>query len=106
MEFKIPVTKEGLTKAILMVLNFKLNLTSHEIDVLSIMINHKIDVIDTSTRELLRKIMDKNKFDINNYIKQLKGKKIILVEDKLLYLNPAITKLVDNDEFNFKFITE
>lgn len=101
-EFK--VDRDSFSKAVLTILNFQLKLSELEIEMLSVMLSHNITKIDTSTREMLRKVLNRNKFDINNYIKRLKEKKFILTkEDKSLYINPNISALMNFKTFIFKF---
>lgn len=107
MEYKIPVTKDNVCNAILTILNFHLKLSEFEIKMISILLQNKISTIDTSARDLLRKVLDKDKFSINNYVKRLVDKNIILKEDKTkkLYIDPTIIKLTNEKEINFKFIS-
>ena len=60
-------------------------------------------VLTSATRVLLRDKLDKTKFDINNYIKRLKEKKLIIVkEDKSLHINPNIIELMKFKTITFK----
>lgn len=106
MEYRIKVNKDNIYKGILTLFNFTFKLSELELDLISVMLQHKINTIDTTSRELLRKVMNKSKFDINNHIKRLKIKKIILQEDKKLYLNPNIVNVCNIKEVTFKFIEE
>lgn len=100
-EFK--VDRDSFSKAVLTILNFQLKLSELEIEILSVMLSHNITKIDSATRVLLRDKLDKTKFDINNYIKRLKEKKLIIVkEDKNLHINPNIIQLVKFKTFIFK----
>jgi len=106
MEYKIKVNKDNIYKGILTLFNFTFKLSELEIDLISVMLQNKISTIDTTSREILRKVMNKSKFDINNYIKRLKEKKIILQDDKKLYINPSIITICGINEVTFKFILE
>ena len=100
-EFK--VTKDSVSKVILTILNFQLKLSDLEVDMLSVMLSHNITKIDAATRVLLRDKLDKTKFDINNYIKRLKEKKLIIIkEDKSLHINPNIVELMKFKTITFK----
>ncbi len=108
MEFKIPVTKDNIYRGVLTVLNFQLKLSELELDMLSVMLKNGVTTVDINTRELIRKVMNRDKFSTNNYIKRLKDKKVILQEDtnKRLYVNPSIISLVKNEIITFKFIKD
>lgn len=107
MEQVIPVTKETLHKAILMLVNvpFNLRLSNLEIDILSTWLQHKTYKIDIDARDLIRKVLNKGKFNTNNYIKRLKAKGIIVqAEDsKELFLNPKLAHIVNSTSITFKF---
>ena len=104
--FKIPVNKDNIYYGILTVANFALKLTDIEIQILSILLKEKIETIDVKVRETLRKVMNKDKYIINNYIKRLKEKGMLLQETKpkKLYINPNIKELTKSDVITFKFI--
>ena len=104
MEFKIPVTQESLCKAVLTILNFKLGLSEKEVEVLAVMLNNKITVVDSSARLLIRKVLDRDKFSTNNYIKRLKDKKILIQNGKTLSINPSIIALTSETTLTFNFI--
>ena len=55
MEYNIPVEKKDYYKAMLMVINFNLNLSNLEMDILSILLNNKLRVVNIDARDLLRK---------------------------------------------------
>lgn len=100
-EFK--VTKDSVSKVILTILNFQLKLSDLEVEMLSVMLSHNITKVDSAARVLMRDKLDKTKFDINNYIKRLKEKKLIIVkEDKSLHINPNIVELMKFKIFTFK----
>lgn len=107
METRIPVTKDSIYKAILMLSNvpFNLNLSKLEIDIVSTWLQYKVYVIDIGARDLIRKVLDKDKFNTNNYIRRLKSKGIIVQADdsKKLYLNPKLAQIVNTDTITFKF---
>lgn len=107
MEKRIPVTKDNMYKAILMLANvpFNLNLSNLEIDIVSTWLQYKTYVIDISARDLIRKVLDKDKFNTNNYIRRLKAKGVIVqaTDSKKLYLNPNLATIVNTDTITFKF---
>ena len=104
MEYKIPVTKDNICKAIITVLNFKLGLSPIEVDILSIMLNNKITIVDTHARGIIRTVLDRDKYSTNNYIKRLKDKKIILQDGRKLFINPTIIALCAEKIISFNFI--
>lgn len=105
MEYKIPVKSRDYHKALLMVLNFNLNLSNLELDIVSTLLNYNIEVVDIEAREIIRKELDKGKFNINNYIARLKDKGILIVKpaDKALYVNPMIMDIVRDNKVSFEF---
>ena len=105
MNYPININKESYHKAMLMILNFKLNLSNMEIDMLSTLLKNGITIIDTDARDLIRKVLNKDKFITNNYIKRLRNKHVLLSKDndKKLYINPSILEIVKDREVSFKF---
>jgi len=101
----ITVKTQDYHKAMLMILNFTLNLSNMEMDMLSIWLNHGITVVDTNARDLVRKILDKDKFITNNYIKRLKNKGILIIKpaDKQLYINTGILDVMKDKKVSFEF---
>ncbi len=106
MEHKIPVTKEGYCKAMLLLMNFTLNLRKFEIDIMTVILSHGIEQVTTDTRDLIRKILNKDKFNTNNYINRLKAKGILLPtsEDRVLQVNPSILDLIKDKKVSFEFV--
>jgi predicted transcriptional regulator len=105
MEYKIPVENKDYHKGILMILNFNLNLSELEMDIVSTLLNNNIEVVDTTAREIIRKELNKSKFNTNNYITRLTDKGILVVKpgDKKLYLNPSLVEIVKDKRVSFEF---
>lgn len=105
MDYKIPVNNESYHKAILMALNFSLNLSKMEIDMVATLLNYNKLIVDTESREILRKALDKDKYIINNYIQRLRNKNILVIRpaDKNLYLNPSLIEIVKERKVSFEF---
>ncbi len=105
MTLSIPVKTNLYYKAILLILNFKLNLSPMEIDIVACILNHDIKIVDIYTREIIRKELDKDKFNTNNYISRLRDKGILITKplDKKLYVAPEIYELVKDRKLNFEF---
>ena len=105
MEYRIPVKNKNYHKAVLMILNFNLNLSNLEIDILATLLNYNISIVDINARDIIRKEINKDKFNTNNYINRLKNKGILVVKpaDKNLYINPTILDIVKNKRISFQF---
>jgi len=106
MEYKIPIAGKDYHKAILMILNFNLNLTPMELDIVATVLDHNLKLIDTRAREIIRLKLDKDKFNTNNYIKRLVDKHIFTINpgDKNLYLNESIIDIASNKKISFEFL--
>lgn len=101
----IPVNPKDVNRAILKVLNFNLKLSDLEIDIIATLLNHKIEIIDTSAREIVRKELNKSKFITNNYILRLRDRSMILeTNDGVMYLNPNLKDLVKDKDIQISFI--
>lgn len=105
MEYKIPVSKETIYKVKLSILNFNLGLSDLEIDIISTMLNNNITIVNTDCRDLIRKVLDKDKFVTNNYINKLKAKGILEVipNTKNLQLNKSLVFAVRDNTIMFDF---
>lgn len=105
MEYPITVNRDSYHKAMLMVLNFNLNLSNMELDMLSTLLKNDIKVVDTDARDLIRKVLNKDKFITNNYIKRLRNKGVFILNntDKKLYINPSLLEICDDKKVSFEF---
>lgn len=107
MEYKLPIKSEGYHKAMLMLLNIPLNLklSNMEIDILSVVLNHNMTTIDAKSRRTIMDELDKDKFNINNYIARLRDKGALITKaaDKNLYVNPSIIEIVKDKKVTFDF---
>lgn len=106
-EYKIPVLKETYVKAVLMSINFLLNLTNFEIKILCAMLNSNMTIVNIDTREHIRKVLNKDKFMTNNYIKSLRTKNILLdhpTMSKVYYINPTILEIIKAGKISFEFV--
>ncbi len=106
MEYKIPIAGKDYHKSILMILNFSLNLTPMELDIVATVLDYNLSIIDTKAREIIRLKLDKDKFNTNNYIKRLVDKHIFTINpgDKNLYLNESLIGIANNKKVSFEFI--
>lgn len=105
MEYVIPIKNKDYHKGMLMILNFNLNLSPMELDIVATLLNNNIEIVDIGAREIIRKTLNKDKFSTNNYISRLKNKNIFIVKpvDKRLYLNPTIIDIVRGKKVSFEF---
>lgn len=104
MELNIPILEKNkiLVKMISPIVG---NLTSKEIDILTIILDKKISILDKNTRTDVRMSLNMGKFNFNNYIQKLKEKKIILVVDKLtLEINPTILNILKQESLSINFV--
>lgn len=106
MVIPIPVKKDNYYKGALTILNFSLGLTELEIDIVATLLHNRIYVIDSDARDTIRKVLNKDKFNTNNYIAKLKSKKILgsKPNDKNLYLDPGIIEATKDNKIIFDFI--
>jgi len=105
MEYNLKLTKDNYHKAVLLMVNTisQLGLTNLEVDILATMLKQGIIVVNTDTREILRKVLDKGKYTLNNYIIQLKEKGILIEHTgtKSLEINPNLVSAVKDHETSF-----
>jgi len=109
MHSDIKVKKEDYVKAMLTIINFNLKLSELELDIITAMINNNMTVVNIDSREIIRKVLNKDKYITNNYIKRLRSKGVFLEKpnDKQFYINPNILDILKDKEVSFKFhITE
>lgn len=104
MEYKFKVSSKDYYKSILTILNFNLRLSNLELDIVSTLLLDGIEEINTSTRDTIRKRLNKGKYNTNNYIIRLKNKGIFLEKtDGTIYLNPTIRDIVKDTKVSFNF---
>lgn len=105
MEINIPIKKkEHVYKAILQVINFSLRMTEKEVNMVSELLKNNITLIDTRARRLLHN-NDKNEIhNVNNYIKNLIVKGVLVKQGRDIYINPTIIKFIGSSSLKFNFI--
>lgn len=107
MEFKIQVNNFNIYKAVLTIISFKINLSAMEIDMIATMFKYKFMVVTNDCRDIFRKALDKDQYNINNYIRRLIKKGVLVKEDKEIKLNANLINIVNNTvtdkELTFKF---
>lgn len=105
MEYVIPIQNDKYYKAILMILNFQLNMSDLELEIVSTMLSKKIYDITPETRDMICKELSISAFLRNNYIKRLRDKGILLLRDsdKTYTLSPSLIELVKDRKVSFEF---
>ena len=107
MEHTFRGNKDIYYKALLITYNAvgKMGLSKLEIDILSTMLKNGLKTVNTDTREIIRKELDKGKYVVNNYIIGLKEKGIFVEQEntKALIINPNIINSVKDNQVTFKF---
>ena len=99
MELKIPVKEGAETKTMLKIVNcFINNLTDVELDIVSAMINKGYTTLSKNNRSELRSSLNMDKYLFNNYVKYLKDKKVLYLNQDILTLNPNIVRLTSDNQ--------
>lgn len=82
-----------------------LKLSNMELDFLAVILNHNLTIIDSKARKIIMEELDKDKFNVNNYIVRLRDKGALIVRpaDKNLYVNPNIIEIVKDKKVTFEF---
>ncbi len=96
MNLKIPIAKEYIYSGILNILNFTTQLTNTEIELIVAMLSNELKVLTKRKRASLCTFLNKDKYTMNNHIKRLKEKGVLIMnEDRWLELNPNLVKTVN-----------
>lgn len=105
MEYKIPVLKDNYYKQVLGLLNFNLKLSKFEMNIISTLLDNGIKIVDTESRELLRKQLNKGKPTLNNYIKKLTDRNVLVKTDtiRVLKINEGILESIEDAKLTFEF---
>ena len=100
----IPVKKENYYKAVFMTMSPYLGgLTDYETNLLSEMMNLKIDRLSTENRRRLLNKLNTDTYTLNNYIKKLKDKQVLTGVTRELFINPNITNNINDKTITIKF---
>lgn len=96
MERTIPIPGNKYYKAMLTIVSSLIpgGLTSFEVHILATMLINDIRSINKITRLDLRLLLDTSEYNLNNYIKKLKAKKVLLQTEDGLELNQTIKEAV------------
>lgn len=105
MEYNIPIKEDGLYNAILMIMDPILNLSNQERHTLVQVLKTGYPYITTETREYLREVTGMNSFNLNNNIKRLKDKQILVpVAKRVLAINENILLMVSEPRLTINFV--
>jgi hypothetical protein len=105
MEYNIPIKEDGLYNAILMIMDPILNLSNQERHTLVQVLKTGYPFITTETREYLRQVTGMNTFNLNNNIKRLKDKQILVpVAKRVLAINDNILLMVSEPRLTINFV--
>jgi hypothetical protein len=104
MIFEKEITNKDYCREVLSSLSF-FNFTSFELDILCVMLNNNIQVLNSDSREKIRKVLDKGKFTINNYIKRLRDKQVLLTINGTEHykINPLVLNILKEGEVVYRF---
>lgn len=105
MEYNLNTKKENYHLGILKVVNCFLKMSNFELDIIVKMLDNDIKSITKETRKQLRDLVgDKSIQNTNNYIKKLKDKNILMLNEyNQLTINNQILKVVEDKELIFRF---
>lgn len=106
MEIAVPVKKENLNKAKLLLLRrFLNNITDLEATIISEMLNKKILVLDRDTKPLLMQSLNIGVHNFNNNVKRLADKGILYIPQgsKTWTLNSKILQITKDNSITIEF---
>ncbi len=107
MEYKLRVNDKGYYKGMLKLfsLNPSCELSTLEIDMLTVMLCNKMTVINGDSKEAIRKALNKSKYMVNNYVTRLKTRGILipLPNSKYSQINPDLLGYVKEGKVSFEF---
>lgn len=103
MEKEISTTDRKYYKQMLKLINCFLNLTDLEIELIANMFLYNITVLDKTTRNQLRQLLNKSEFSFNNYIKKLKDKNVLIQKQHGVIMSQSLIDIIESKEVNIKF---
>lgn len=96
MELNVPIDNNKCYRAILAILNFSTNMTETELDVIATMFIHNMKILTKESRAELLVLLNKDKFTLNNHIKRLREKRILVDGgNKQLILNKGLVNTIE-----------
>lgn len=103
MEINVPITKEEYYKGYMKVLNSFLNLSKGELNLVIAMLENDITILNTYTRGLLREILNKDEYSLNNIVSSLKKSRTLIKDRQGLMLNPQMINNIDKQYISITF---
>ena len=103
MEYNIPVKQENYTKAILKVINIFMDLTNYELNIITQIIDQDIKMLNRVCRKILIEKLETDSYTLNNYIKKLKDKGVLVTTKYGLELNPNIINSIKDNKITITF---
>lgn len=102
LELNIP--SKNIIRSLLEVLNPYIGyLTKQELDLVEIILTNKFETIDIAVRAKIRQVSDLEKHNLNNYLKKLRDKKVLVFDGKIMRVNPRIIKMTSVKTLNLTF---
>ena len=99
MKLQLQVNKEDFYNKYYQTINGILKLTGKELAILVLLSNSKLqlgitdkELFSSKSRKLMAETLGISKFNLNNYIKSMKDRGIIIKQEKSLAINPAVYK--------------
>ena len=71
-------------------------MTDTELDVIAAMMSNKITVLTKEARVELLAVLGKDKFTLNNHIKRLKEKKVLVENNNKLNINTNLSNMIES----------
>ena len=103
MDYPIKITREKYYKAMLKVANCFLDMTELELDLIAYMFTYQMITLGKSERIKLGSLLNISIANLNNYIKKLRDKGILVVDGKDLIVNSNIHNQIIDGSFSVKF---
>ena len=105
MIFQRKLDKKEYYKELLSLLTF-FKFSEFELDILTTMLCNNMTEVNIDTREYIRKILNKDKYITNNYVKRLRLKGVLLDRtdlNRVYYINPTIMEIIKEGKLTFEF---
>ena len=111
MKLQLQVSNKDFYTKYYQAINGILKLTSKELAILTALSNSKSqlgitdkELFSSSQRKLLAELLGISRFNLNNYIKSMKDRGILVKANKVMAINPSIYKDINSiDSLDFLF---
>jgi predicted transcriptional regulator len=103
MNYNIPISSKLYNQAMLNVINCFLKLTNKELEIIKIVLDNNIINLDTKARVLIRENSGLSIGTLNNYIKRLKDKNVLIQKRDTLEVNNNILQPIEDKEISVSF---